>query len=171
MVEESPEAFISRWRQYAVEVEMFAHTEGSPLLECRVGGAVLQLFERTGPYLAHPGPNLVIVNPTIGSGGALEPLTDAGARPQLESSGLGKLTAVGRVLKVERGVAVVDAGVPLVVDLSGWPGPTAGVGSLEVDDLVRIVSDGPIHGFVVAGAAAAGSRGGDKSGDAIDDRI
>jgi len=150
MIEESPEAFISRWRQYAADVEMFAHTEGSPLLECRVGGAVLQLFERTGPYLSRPGPTSMIVNPTTNQ---LEPLDAENARPHVESNGLGKMLAIGRVLAIDGKLAVIDAGVPLVVSLDD-----NGHRKVAEGDMVRVTSDGPIHAFVVTRADSGGIR-------------
>ena len=45
MIEESPEAFIARWAEHAAYVQLFPHTEGSPLLEARAGNAVVQLFD------------------------------------------------------------------------------------------------------------------------------
>ncbi len=142
MVEESPESFISRWRHYAAEVEMFAHTEGSPLLECRAGEAVLQLLERTGPYLSRPGPAKVIINPGTNR---LEPVSEPDAAPSIESRGLSDIVAVGTVVAREGHIVVIDAGVPLVAYVRdvGAPAPVEGA-------KVRLASDGPIHGFVLA---------------------
>lgn len=165
MVEESPESFISRWRAYAADVELFAHTEGSPLLECRAGGTVLQLFERTGPYLSRPGPAKVIINP--GTSG-LEPVVDANGAVRFESNGLGNITAVGRVVAREGSVVVIDAGVPLVVSVIKDDRRSAEAVVAEADDrgLVKLVSDGPVHGFVVSHGATSQRRA-----EAVDESI
>jgi len=159
MVEESPESFISRWRQYAADVEMFAHTEGSPLLECRVGGAVLQLFERTGPYLSRPGLTRMIVNPSTEE---IETLAPDQARPHVESSGLGKMLAVGRVIAVDGRIAVLDAGVPLVVNLDG-----RSILAVTEGEMVKVASVGPIHGFVVTRAESGSARRNEAHDDSI----
>lgn len=158
MVEESPESFISRWRAYAADVEMFAHTEGSPLLECRVGNTVLQLFERTGPYLSRPGRTKLIINPGTTM---LELVAEPGSGGVIESNGLGNLVAVGRVIALDGAIVVVDAGVPLVASFTG-----AGVPAVAEGQMVRLVSDGPVHGFVVSHGAAAMRRA-----EAVDERI
>src|SRR5690606_21462225 len=89
-------------------------------IECRVGGGVVQVFERTGPYLSRPGPAKLIVNPTARE---LRP-AEAGEAPRLEPLGLSRLAAVGRVVEREGQVVVVDAGAPLVVTVDapvpGW---------------------------------------------------
>ncbi|MFO7545037.1 MAG: hypothetical protein R6W77_06035 [Trueperaceae bacterium] len=76
MIEDSVDAFVTRWRGHAAEVELFPRHEGSPLLECRAGTALLQLFERTGPYLWRPGPGRVIIHPITE---ALEVIAEDGA--------------------------------------------------------------------------------------------
>src|SRR5690606_2063282 len=98
MVEESPESFINRWRHRAAEVELFAHTEGSPMLECRAGNAIMQLFERTGPYASRPGPAHVIVNPVVESLDVLD--DEQPAEPHhVETVGVSRLKATGRVIE------------------------------------------------------------------------
>lgn len=153
MVEESPETFITRWRHHAAEVELFAHTEGSPMLECRAGDAIIQVFERTGPYLARPGPARVIVNPVVESVAVVH---DASAPPRhVESVGVSRLKVTGRVLEREGRVLALDAGVPLVVSsLSELP-LDAVVGAT-----VDVSSVAPVHAFVLSGHHAAGSRTG-----------
>lgn len=83
MIEDSVDAFVTRWRGHAAEVELFPRHEGSPLFECRAGTAVLQLFERTGPYLWRPGAGRVIIHPVtdhleVVSGEAAPASADAG---------------------------------------------------------------------------------------------
>ena len=158
MIEESPESFIARWRRFAADVEMFAHTEGSPLLECRAGGTVLQLLERTGPYLTRPGLAKVIINPVAER---LERVAEADASASLESRGLSDIVAVGRVVAHEGQIVVIDAGVPLVAYVRSWEEPAPGDG-----EFVRLASDGPVHGFVLSHEHALQRRH-----DAVDERI
>lgn len=73
MLEDSVDSFVARWRRYAADVELFPRHEGSPLLECRAGTALVQLFERTGPYLWRPGAARVIIHPIADT---LEVLTE-----------------------------------------------------------------------------------------------
>lgn len=146
MFEDSPEAFISRWQKHAAEAQLFPHREGSPLIECRTGGAILQLFERTGPYLARPGKLRVIVHPVTDE---LVRVGEGGAAPELTSTGISRITAAGRVVAVADRMVVVDAGAPLVVGvLSELPA------GLAVGELVRFESLAPVHGFVVAERSA-----------------
>lgn len=148
-VEESPEAFVERWRSHAVDALLFPRPEGVPLVECQVGGTVIQVFDRTGPYLSRPGPARLIVNPTAH---ALVPAGPADL-PRLEPVGLSRLAAVGTVSRREGQVVVVDAGVPLVVTVSE-PLPEG----IAVGALVAFESEAPVHGFVVAGARYAVHR-------------
>lgn len=139
MIEESPEAFVLRWRHRAANAELFSRTEGSPLLECRLGDALVQLFERTGPYLARPGNRRLVVNPcTL----AFEP--EELELRAIEATGLGRIRASGVVLERDGLTACVDCGVPLVVSLleRGADIPAEG-------RPVRFESVGPIHGFVL----------------------
>lgn len=139
MFEDSPEAFVARFRTFAATVELFSHVEGSPLIECRAGGAIVQLFERTGPYLSLPGPGRVILNPTTE---ALEASEDGSKL--FETAGLGRVRAQGMVLAREPAFAVVDAGVPLVVGVHGGVGDDVASG-----DWVTFESEAPMHGFVL----------------------
>ena len=148
-VEESVEGFVARWRAHAADAELFARPEGVPLIECRVGGAVVQVFERTGPYLSRPGPAKLIVNPTARE---LRP-AEAGEAPRLEPLGLSRLAAVGRVVEREGQVVVIDAGAPLVVAVDA-PVP----GWVVADTRVAFESEAPVHGFVVSGGRYAVHR-------------
>lgn len=141
MFEDSPEAFISRWQRHAAEVEVFPRIEGSPLLECRVGNALLQLFERTGPYISRPGRQLAIIHPITDDFEKLEP---GGGPPELAAAGISRLEARGTVIAIEDKIVVVDAGAPLVVGVLGERPQ-----GLAVGDFVRLESTSPVHGFVV----------------------
>lgn len=130
---------MTRWRTYAADAYVFPHLEGTPLLEVRAGGAILQVLERTGPYGSAPGRARVILNPTVRR---LEPGGEA--EPGLATAGIGALAACGPVLLREGNMVVVDAGVPLVVGVEE-PLPD----DLAIGDRVRFESRPPIHGFVV----------------------
>ncbi len=142
MFEDSPEAFISRWQRYAADAELFPHREGSPLIECRAGGAIVQLFERTGPYLSRPGQQRTIIHPVTSE---LIKLERGSATTHLAATGISRLEAVGTVLATEDRIVVVDAGAPLVV---GVLEPQSL--DLQVGDLVSFESAAPVHGFLVA---------------------
>jgi hypothetical protein len=139
MIEESPESFIQRWRRYAATVELFARTEGSPLIECRFGPAIVQLLERTGPYKAHTGPAQVIVNAMVER---LEPA--AGHARSVETLGLSRIRASGEVVAVEPDAVVVECGAPLVVSLLDTAAPAPVPGSFVSFEAVP-----PLHGFLV----------------------
>lgn len=141
MLEDSPESFIARWRKHAATVELFPHTEGSPLLEARAGQALVQLFERTGPYLARPGRAQVIIHPVTES---VQRADDENAAPGIEVTGVSQFDVLGRVVSVEGPLVVVDAGVPLVVAVLNQPAET-----LEPGELVRFSNRPPAHGFVL----------------------
>ena len=139
MIEESVEGFIQRYRPYAAPVEVLPHLEGSPLLECVLGTTVVQVLERTAPYLARPGRMRLILNPTAAS------LTrSAEGRKELLAPALGRIRATGLVLGLEERVLIVDAGAPLVVSLE-TPAPA----DLTLGEWVAFESTAPIHGFVL----------------------
>lgn len=144
MIEDSPDAFIQRWRGHAAEVQIFARTEGSPLLECMAGGAIVQLLDRTGPYVAGPGRRRVILNAMVER---LEPAADAG--PALEVDGLGALRGRGRVVERDGALAVVDCGVPVVVALLGDGNEAPATGDQVAFEVLP-----PVHGFVVPDPAS-----------------
>lgn len=148
MIEDSPESFIARWKGYAADVELFPHTEGSPLLEVRAGSVLLQLFERTGPYLGRPGPAKLIIHPVVD--GALTP-APADATPGMEVTGVSRFHAVGKVVAVDGRVTVVDAGVPLVVATLGEQHASL---TVQVGQLVSFSNRPPAHGFVLPPGAA-----------------
>src|SRR5690606_37385553 len=108
-----------------------------------------------------PGPTRLIINPTAS---ALELVEGQSAVPHVESQGLGKLLAVGRPLTHDGGVAVIDAGVPLVVTLAGTEAPVVAEGSL-----VRLASDGPVR--AVAVARAVGPAAARRRAEAVDGSI
>lgn len=154
MVEESVEGFVAQYRGYAAPVEILPHVEGAPLLECVVGTTVLQVLERTGPYLARPGRAHVIINPSCER---LERLAEG--RKALSTPALGTLEATGPVLELADKVLIVDALVPLVVfALSELPE------DLALGDWVRFTSLAPVHGFVVPREARVNTRGREVDG-------
>lgn len=139
MVEESLEAFVQRWRAFAAEARLFARPEGSPLLEAAVHGAILQLFERTNPYLGTPGSAHVVVHPVTDR----VQRTDT-AEKRLEVPSRGALRARGLVLEREDPILVVDAGAPLVAAVEETPDP-----SILAGEWVTFDAAAPIHGFVL----------------------
>ncbi|MEX2536511.1 MAG: hypothetical protein WD273_13020 [Trueperaceae bacterium] len=139
MFEESPDGFISRWRSHAAFVQIFSRTEGLPLLELEAGGAIFQVLERTGPYLAPPGNAKAIINATVDS---VEIHT--GGRKFVEAASIGHMRGCGIVTLREDPFLVLDVGVPLVV---GFQGRVAA----EVMPGVWVSFEAlpPIHGFVL----------------------
>ena len=159
MVEESPESFISKWRRHAAQVELFAHTEGSPLLECGFGDVVMQLFERTGPYQSRPGAALVIINPVIEE---LRVMSGPQQAPHVESVGLSRIRLIGTIVERDGRSLVVQAGVPLVVSsLTGLP-EEARVGAE-----VSVTSIAPVHAFVVADHVTTTERNSERHDDLL----
>jgi hypothetical protein len=138
MIEDGPDAFTKRWNAYAGQATLFARPEGSPLLEAGLGATVVQLLERTNPYLAAPGPARLLVNPTAAR---LERLSEP--RTELSVPARGALAAAGEVVERDGRIAVVDAGLPLVVALP------AGDDEAEVGAFVAFEAEAPIHGFVL----------------------
>lgn len=128
-----------RWREYAVDAVLFARPEGSPLLEAELGGAIVQLLERTNPYLSMPGRHRLLVNPSVES---LEPSDDA--TPDLTVPSRGTLAGRGRVVTRDGRLAVVDAGVPLLLACDEAPDGDATAPGCWV----RFEAVAPVHGFV-----------------------
>jgi hypothetical protein len=151
VLEESVEAFVGRFRDAAAEVTLTGHVEGDPLRECLVAGVVLQVFERTGPYLVASGPARVILHPECD---AVEVVTlpSAESGREVEVVGVSRLRASGVVVERDDPFLVVDAGVPLVVAV------TDGVPEIGVGTHVRFTSRAPVHGFVLPPATAARLR-------------
>lgn len=139
MLEESVEAFVLQWRTYATPVRLFAHTEGSPLLECQAGSSIFHVFERTGPYLARPGQAQLIINPMS------EQVTAASeAKKKLEVRGLSHLAGQGLVLEKTPETVALDVGFPLVLGVLG------GVSEeIVAGDWLAFESLTPVHGFIV----------------------
>ena len=142
MFEESVESFITQWRPYAADATLFAHTEGSPLLECRAGGAIFGVLERTAPYTAPSGPAKLIVHLT-----AEQVTLSEGREPRLEVLGPSRLRATGRVVLRQGRMVVIDAGAPVVVGSFG-----ALPEQLAAGDWVEVSGLPPVHGFVVTRA-------------------
>lgn len=151
MIEDGPDAFVQRWRRYAADAVLFARPEGSPLLEAEVDGAVLQVLERTNPYLAVPGPARLLVNPTA----SVLQRTDA-TGPELSVPSRGALEGAGVVLAREGRMVVVDAGAPLVLACDPAPDDADAV----VGAWVRFEASPPIHGFVLPPERRAGPSDG-----------
>lgn len=103
---------MARWRAHATEGVAFARAEGSPLLEVALGDAVVQLFERTGPYEAPVGPVRLVVH-AVAAHWSLE----EAAAPSLAALGPARLRVVGRVVDRDDDLVVIDAGVPVVLGL------------------------------------------------------
>lgn len=144
MFEESPDGFIHRWREYAAAVRIFSRTEGLPLLEAEVAGAILQMLERTGPYQAPPGLARLIVNPTA------QRLAPAGGeRKLLEVAGIGQARIQGQIVLRDDPFLVVDAGAPLVVGVLE-PIPREAIAGAWIN----FESVPPIHAFVLREARA-----------------
>ena len=148
---------MNRWRPFAAPAELFARPEGIPLIECRVAGAVIQVFERTGPYVSRPGPNRLIVNPTTAS----LTLVEGDTPHRFESLGLSRVAVTGSVMQVDGRSVAIDAGAPVIVT-SREPLPHG----LAPGATVSFESDAPVHGFVVVQERASHPRR-----DAVDDSI
>ena len=139
MFEESVEGFVAQWKPYAARALLFAHTEGSPLLECRVGGVLLSVFDRTGPYDAPPGEAQLIIHPV-----AERVRQTKERRKEIEVLSASRIRARGLVLVRQGRMVVLDAGAPLVVGVFGGLGDDVALGGwLELESLA------PVHGFVV----------------------
>lgn len=109
------------------------------MLELEAGGAILQVLERTGPYLAPPGIARAIINPTA----ATIAVNRSGVK-SLESTGVGRARGCGLITLREDPFLVVDAGAPLVLGVEGPLPPEAVPGAWVSFEAVP-----PIHGFVV----------------------
>jgi len=157
MFEDSVDGFIDRWRRHATDGVAFARAEGSPLLEVAVGSAVVQLFERTGPYDAPTGPVRLIVH-AVASAWAV----GADDAPSLAAVSPARLRISGTVVEVDGAMAVVDAGVPVVLGLdpldAALPRPAVG-DRLACESLV------PAQAFVLR------SSGPRRAADAVDDQV
>ena len=139
MFEESPDGFISRWRKHAAAVTVFSRTEGLPLLEVELGGAILQVLERTGPYMATPGRAKAIINPTTAR---VE--VHSGGNRSVDVAAIGRMRGCGLVIHREEPFLVLDVGAPVVLGVVD-PLPDDAVPGAWVS----FESIPPIHGFLV----------------------
>ena len=150
MVEDGPESFVERWKAYAGDATLFARPEGSPLLEAGLGATVVQLLERTNPYLATPGPARLLVNATADR---IDPAEDD--RPTLEVPSRGSLAGRGRVLEREGRIVALDAGWPLLLELTA-----DGADGIAEGSWIDFVASPPLHGFVLAPERRSGPEQG-----------
>lgn len=140
VLEESIAEFVERWRHHVADCLLYARPEGSPLLEALVGGRVLYLLDRSGPYAARSGVARLIVHPVA------ETLVPGRPGDEvLQSTGVSRVHAEGEVLEVGRGIVVVRARAALVTGVfdESWRGVKPG-------DWVSFDSLEPVHGFHVA---------------------
>ena len=144
MFEESVEGFVAQWKPYAARALLFARAEGSPLLECRVDGAIFSVFERTGPYDAPPGEAQLIIHPMTERVKRTEE-----RRKEIEVLSASRIRARGLVLVRQGRMVVLDAGAPLVV------GVFEGVDDVSLGDFLELESLAPVHGFVVPAKSRA----------------
>jgi hypothetical protein len=138
MIEEGPESFLQHWRAYAAPARLFPRPEGKPLLEAEVAGRILQLFERTNPYHAPPGPARLVLHATVERWDPAE-AGDAALRVPA----LGSLQGRGEVVHREGRTVVVDVGAPLVLTLAGGAAPASEGHWIEFE------APAPLHAFVL----------------------
>lgn len=139
VLEHSVSEFIEQFKPHAARVQVYPQTEASPLLEVKVGGRVVYVFDRVGPYVANAGEALMIVNPMVQT---LNP-TEA-TQQELYTLGTSKLEGLGQVLAVMPNHVVLEAKAKLVLGVldDSWR-------SLKTGDWVGFSSLEPIHGFFV----------------------
>ncbi len=139
VLEHSTTEFLEHFKAYAARVFLYPQIEASPLLEARVGGRVVYLFDRTGPYSAANGEALMIVNPMVDSLSMAET-----QEADLNVLGISRLDGVGRVVAVEPNHVVLEARALLVIGVldDSWR-------KVKVGDWVEFSSLEPVHGFFV----------------------
>jgi hypothetical protein len=139
VLEHSTIEFLEHFKGHAARVFLYPQIEASPLLEVRVGGRVVYLFDRTGPYGAVNGEALMIVNPMVDTLVVTENRV-----MDLNVVGVSKLEGVGRVVAVEPNHVVLEARAPLVVGVldDSWR-------KVKLGDWVQFSSLEPVHGFFV----------------------
>jgi hypothetical protein len=142
VLEQSVAEFMERWKQHATNATIYPQPEGSPLLEARVGGRVIYLFDRVGPYVARHGEVRLVVHPVTET---ITPTNDH--KEVLQPAGVSRLEATGTVVEVARGFVIVQARARLVVGVfdESWR-------NLKVGDWVRFSSLEPVHGFYLGRA-------------------
>lgn len=138
MTEEGPESFMKHWRAYAAQATLFPRPEGKPLLEAEIAGCIVQLFERTNPYHAPPGPARLVLHATAERWDPAE-----AGEASLRVPALGTLHGRGRVVHREGRTVVVDAGEPLVLAL-----PEADPSAAE-GRWIHFEAPAPLHAFVL----------------------
>jgi hypothetical protein len=143
MFEDGVDALIARFSPHAAEVQLTARVEGSPLLECLADGVVLQVFERTGPYLVGLGRARVIVQPETATLTLLEE-DDPAPERSVEVTAVSAIAVCGVIRLRDDPFVVVDAGLPLVVAVDELPDRA------QAGQRVRFQSRSPLHGFVLA---------------------
>jgi len=139
MIEDSIENFILNYKTYATDIKVLSKLEGSPLLEAFAADTVIHLFERTDPYRAKVGLARAIINPT-----ASEFIANPQKLRELNVLAISKIEAKGLVLERDENSVILDAGLPLVFSCIGDV-----PGEVIVGDWITIVSEAPIHGFVL----------------------
>ncbi|MDZ7800656.1 MAG: hypothetical protein U5K81_07685 [Trueperaceae bacterium] len=138
MIEEGPDSFMQHWRAYAAQATLFPRPEGTPMLEAEVAGCILQLFERTNPYHAPPGPARLVLHVTAERWDPAE-VGEASLRVPV----LGTLHGRGRVKHREGRTVVVDAGAPLVLTFAGTDAPA------PEGRWIHFEAPAPLHAFVL----------------------
>jgi hypothetical protein len=139
VLEHSTIEFLEHFKAYAARVFLYPQIEASPLLEARVGGRVVYLFDRMGPYSAVNGEALMIVNPMV------ETVTVSETQEaDLNVLGVSKLEGVGQVVAVEPNHVMLEARALLVIGVldDSWR-------KVKVGDWLQFSSLEPVHGFFV----------------------
>jgi hypothetical protein len=139
VLEHSVSEFIEQFKTHASRVTVYPQTEASPLLEVRVGGKVVYVFDRVGPYATPTGDVWMIINPMVNT------LVKTESREaELNLAGVSKLEGVGQVVAFAPSHVVVQAKAKLVLGVldDSWRG-------FAVSDWVEFSSLEPVHGFFV----------------------
>lgn len=139
VLEHSTIEFLEHFKAHAARVFLYPQIEASPLLEARVGGRVVYLFDRTGPYSAVNGEALMIVNPMVET-----LISTTSQEADLNVLGVSKLEGVGRVVAVEPNHVILEARALLVIGVldDSWR-------KVRVGDWLGFSSLEPVHGFFV----------------------
>ncbi len=139
VLEHSTIEFLEHFKAHAARVFLYPQIEASPLLEARVGGRIIYVFDRMGPYAAVNGDALMIVNPMVDT-----LIVSAVQETALESIGVSRIEGIGKVLSIEPNHVVLDARAPLVMGVldDSWR-------KIRVGDWVSFSSLAPVHGFFV----------------------
>ena len=139
MIEDSVENFVLQWKPYAAAVQVYPKVEGSPLLECFANGRVFYLFERTSPYESSLGTRQVIIHPI-----AEDLKLIKATKKEISIIGVSQLQAKGLIVYRSKHIAVVDAGIPLVVGSF-----KALEDEVVTGEWLEVTSIEPMHGFVI----------------------